>query len=558
MQEAPKSKPKAVIHTEKRKVFVFNILFLFACFAVFAIATIFLTPDILFGLVFGLLAFYVSFAYETWRYFFITPQIDLHENGLDIRNFGFFDWSQCSYEDLGNELSIFTKWYPEQKLPRKKGKSGARVIHIDKKYNRLVIRFRMPKYLTNIPASEFCEKADCYKKGATAGHSSQAAKSAKLSWKYYAFGTEKPDRKKVIVTFVMLAIFALIFFKLFKMNFFPSEEWKGIINPVLVLVTVALFILTIWRVVIKKIRPNVPLSKSHAVLGILMGPFLIWGGLYLAFSLGIGHVYTIYAGAPFEVTDQVTVKKSSRSDGTCFEESAEFDTGIFSQLCFEYMDGLKKDTQLFGKFSGRESWMGRIVERFQSVTLSEVVQLAREAEDSRLVGLARIMVSDGNPETQKEGFEVARKAAESGDPEGQTFLASLYLAGKGTVKNETGAARWLSKAVEQNYPEAQFLLSHMLHNGWGVEKNENEASRLFREAVKNGHPEARYQLGKSLMTSNKPEDRYKAYAMLHLLRYDFKDSYSLQKKIYETFDKDQKREARRERRELRKADEERK
>lgn len=89
----------------------------------------------------------------------------------------------------------------------------------------------------------------------------------------------------------------------------------------------------------------------------------------------------------------------------------------------------------------------------------------------------------------------ARPLAESGDPDAQYILGSLYYDGLGVPEDRREAARWHRLAAEQNHPHAQFALATQLISGQGVERDDIEAVRLFRLSAEQNHPQAQAMVG---------------------------------------------------------------
>ena len=77
-----------------------------------------------------------------------------------------------------------------------------------------------------------------------------------------------------------------------------------------------------------------------------------------------------------------------------------------------------------------------------------------------MVGLARVILSEdyGN---LSEAFELFRKAAECGNPEGLYYTGYCYLYGYGTERSVENAYSYLKEAQKLGYSDATHLLNSM-------------------------------------------------------------------------------------------------
>ena len=87
-----------------------------------------------------------------------------------------------------------------------------------------------------------------------------------------------------------------------------------------------------------------------------------------------------------------------------------------------------------------------------------------------------------------------RKAADQGNAAAQVNLASMYLTGRGVVKNETEAGKWyrqaageLRRTAELGDAAAQFSLGLMYANGRGIAKDETEAVKWYHKSADQGN-----------------------------------------------------------------------
>ena len=85
-------------------------------------------------------------------------------------------------------------------------------------------------------------------------------------------------------------------------------------------------------------------------------------------------------------------------------------------------------------------------------------------------------------QTQEEGLEALRAAAEQGDAEAQSTLGLIYSGGEGVPQDYVEALRWLRLAAEQGDVRAQFSLGFMFSEGEGVPQDEAEGVRWYRSS----------------------------------------------------------------------------
>ena len=93
------------------------------------------------------------------------------------------------------------------------------------------------------------------------------------------------------------------------------------------------------------------------------------------------------------------------------------------------------------------------------------------------------------------GASWVRKAAEKGHVAAQMSLSKLYFEGIGVPESATEAAKWICKAAEQGHIEAQILFAGFYSAGIGVPESEVEAAKWIRKVAEKGHAEAQYNLG---------------------------------------------------------------
>ncbi|WP_139101878.1 tetratricopeptide repeat protein, partial [Acinetobacter baumannii] len=86
-----------------------------------------------------------------------------------------------------------------------------------------------------------------------------------------------------------------------------------------------------------------------------------------------------------------------------------------------------------------------------------------------------------------EGRMLIERAAEAGDVDGMTNLASLYGAGVGGKTDFGMARKWYARAVEANSSEAMYQLGLMTQDGDGAAKDDVAAKALFEKAAALDH-----------------------------------------------------------------------
>jgi TPR repeat protein len=114
----------------------------------------------------------------------------------------------------------------------------------------------------------------------------------------------------------------------------------------------------------------------------------------------------------------------------------------------------------------------------------------------------RLQAEQGNPENglkffdmrRAENFEVWKKVAEKGVPEGQMLLAMCYGAGVGVPQDKAMGANLTRKAAEQGLAEAQCHLGMAYSEGFGVPQDKEEAVKWLRKASEQEHEMATFLL----------------------------------------------------------------
>ncbi len=95
-----------------------------------------------------------------------------------------------------------------------------------------------------------------------------------------------------------------------------------------------------------------------------------------------------------------------------------------------------------------------------------------------------------------DAIEEIHKRIEQGDINAQNDLGCCYYYGRGVVKNDEEAVKWLQIAAEQGQVDALYQLGLCYFLGTGVPRNEDEAIRLYWMAMQGGHAGAVFLLHK--------------------------------------------------------------
>lgn len=97
---------------------------------------------------------------------------------------------------------------------------------------------------------------------------------------------------------------------------------------------------------------------------------------------------------------------------------------------------------------------------------------------------------------QREGVAVFRRAAELGDPTGQTSLGIAYYYGFGVGQSYAEAVSWMQRAEAQDYPGAWVALGIYHEDGRGTTRSFERAAEYFGRAHAAGDPVGSSLLGR--------------------------------------------------------------
>lgn len=90
-------------------------------------------------------------------------------------------------------------------------------------------------------------------------------------------------------------------------------------------------------------------------------------------------------------------------------------------------------------------------------------------------------------EENKLSVQWYRRAAESGDADGQIGLSGMYARGEGVEQSDAKSLRLLQAAVQQGHPPALRVYAAALENAdLGLSADSAKALKLYREAANSG------------------------------------------------------------------------
>jgi TPR repeat protein len=140
----------------------------------------------------------------------------------------------------------------------------------------------------------------------------------------------------------------------------------------------------------------------------------------------------------------------------------------------------------------------------------KVAEKKQKIEDSEKVASVPANVIDENDDAEKwyekgdqlrreknypEAVQWFRKAANSGNSNGQHGLADMYQRGLGVQKSYKESLKWNLKSAEQGNPIGQARLGLMYGDGLGVPKDNEKALELYVKSAMQGDPLGQVNLG---------------------------------------------------------------
>ena len=203
--------------------------------------------------------------------------------------------------------------------------------------------------------------------------------------------------------------------------------------------------------------------------------------------LGIMPVWgdTAAGMAAFKNKDYQRAYNEFKAGADAGQAEAEFDLGVmYAQGFF-----VQRDLNAAASWYRKSADQGNAEAQFALGQMySHGWGVPRDTADAmRWFEMANSVDSDGPPTDWQsiEGYGVDKdpaqaafwyqKAANSGHPEAQYFLALQYASGKGVKKDEQQAERWISSSAAQGYSPAMVELGKRFANGLGVAKDDKRA-----------------------------------------------------------------------------------
>ncbi len=115
----------------------------------------------------------------------------------------------------------------------------------------------------------------------------------------------------------------------------------------------------------------------------------------------------------------------------------------------------------------------------------------------------------------QQALELAKAAAEKGEPQAATLIGRLYQEGLGVPRDDVQAAQWYRRGAEQGDTNAMFAFGVMLAEGGALKKDRTGAAQMLESAAAKGHVIANYNLAMLfLLGDGKPQNPRRALAHL--------------------------------------------
>jgi hypothetical protein len=116
------------------------------------------------------------------------------------------------------------------------------------------------------------------------------------------------------------------------------------------------------------------------------------------------------------------------------------------------------------------------------------LSLAAERDDAHAkYALAQIVVDSELISGFDLAFRMAVQSAESGVPEAQALLATMFHEGLGTVQSPSDAVYWWQRAAFNGHPGAQAMLGLTYHTGTVFDKDLVQAAHWMMRACGQGN-----------------------------------------------------------------------
>jgi TPR repeat protein len=152
-----------------------------------------------------------------------------------------------------------------------------------------------------------------------------------------------------------------------------------------------------------------------------------------------------------------------------------------------------RERELLGQWHESAEQFQKLNPVTNSLASKEFQELLSE-EQKRVATVSRMTPTPVVTREMAE-FNATRVKAESGDPQAQLLLGSMYDSGTGVQRDSSEAFRWWMKAAQKGNAVAQYNVAVMYAAGEGVEKNYTQAVEWYRKAAAQGWPDAYASLG---------------------------------------------------------------
>ena len=131
-----------------------------------------------------------------------------------------------------------------------------------------------------------------------------------------------------------------------------------------------------------------------------------------------------------------------------------------------------------------------------SFTDNDLESLELAAKKGEVKAQHDLAVMYSNNKDYKLAFKWFKEAAQQGDVDSQSQLATLYDFGEGVIKDFKQAAKWYEKAAKQGHSYCQNNLGEMYLSGEGVIKSCFNAAYWFDKAAQQNFEHSQFELGK--------------------------------------------------------------
>lgn len=134
--------------------------------------------------------------------------------------------------------------------------------------------------------------------------------------------------------------------------------------------------------------------------------------------------------------------------------------------------------------SCNSDWNGTLVEKMEKLRKAIRTRRGRNIENAKVFLGWAVLKCPSEPNHQ--AYMLASEAIANHCDKGYLLLATLYLTGKGCVKNVPTAIRILETGVLKGRPECMLELAKIHNTGEGTKKNKHKAMDFYKLAALNG------------------------------------------------------------------------